>query len=155
LVSLVFDMDRYKKLNFDVDCLCQPVYKLIFKKKSHEPRSRPIQTRSEPTVVGPRWRRLGGVRAVLEEPVLALSWRSPSALPCRSPPPPRQAQVDLATLDTVYTAVLEAESAVDGALDGLGPLLRCEHHHLLHHQLDVAPSPSMCKATPRSCGCRR
>jgi hypothetical protein len=54
-----------------------------------------------------------------------------------------------------YAPVLEAEVNVDGAFDGLDPLLRHEHRHLLHHRLDVAPSPPMYKARPRSCVCSR
>jgi hypothetical protein len=49
--------------------------------------------------------------------------------------PPRAAQVDLAA---PHAAVLEAEAAVHGALDGPGPLLRREHRHLPHHRLHVA-----------------
>jgi hypothetical protein len=52
--------------------------------------------------------------------------------------PPRAAQVDLAALDAPHAAVLEAEAAVYGALDGPGPLLRREHRHLPHHRLHVA-----------------
>jgi hypothetical protein len=84
LVSLVFDMDGYKKLNFDVDYLCQPVYKLILKKNLMSPDLDPSRPDPSPPLSGhagvaleesaPPWRslrRLGGAcaGAVLEEPI--------------------------------------------------------------------------------------
>jgi hypothetical protein len=65
-------------------------------------------------------------------------WRCREGIDDRGGVPPRLGQVDLATLDVAHAAVLEVEAAVDGALDGIGPLLHREHRHLLHHRLHVA-----------------